>query len=310
LINYQAAAKAKENAAAAVDKYAPPPLLAVTLQKSQNAFQAYNMLGQNTPVMMQRILGGAITGSILPLSISGTLPSLPASYDLSTHYSVFCLPQELGPLASSDCASAQGMQGADINAATLLNATRLDDTNQLALLAVDGLIRNITELNYAPMLGMSNGHLSDLPAGRQEQLKRRLNQVAQSSVAMNSFSNMFAERVPQSLSPFTTQGQQPPASATKLDQSLLEVIQEESTRRFLDPTWSTQMLQASDSAMLREMANMESFRLYMDYMRYMQMERIEALLATLLSTQLNAARTIQFTPQAPVPASPAPAAQQ
>jgi len=301
IINYDAEARAKDRAAQAELMYAPPPLLSVSLMRGAGASKATSLVGQNNAVMVQRLLGGAMNGSPMPLSYTEGLSSVvPSSYDLSTHYTLFCMVQEIGPILASNCASQGGMQGTDLNAANLLSAARLDDTNPLGLVAADNLIRNLTEFNFTPMIGLTGGNVSDLPGPRLEELRRRLNQVAQSSVAMYSFSNMLSARLPQQFAPFVSGYQAQGTPPAKLDKSFMEVLQDESSRRFTDPNWAAQMLQAPDSALLRELAQMESFRLYMDFARYQQMERVEALLATLLSTQLSALRAVPFQPQQPV----------
>jgi len=304
IINYKAQAIANDRAYEAELGYAPPPLLSVGLQRGQEMLSASALVTQNNAAIVQRLLAGSIGGSPMPLTYTESINSVvPTSYDLATHYTLFCSGQELGPIVASNCTSQGGMESGDLNAGNLLGVTRIDDQNPLDFVAVDNLIRNLTEFNFSQMIGLTGGNVSDLPGPRLEELRRRLNQVAQSSVAMYSLSNMLSARMPQQYGPFISGYQAQGTPPAKLSSTFLEAMQDESTRRFTDPNWVAQMLQAPNSAVVRELANMRAYRLYMEYQQYQQSERLEALLATLVSTQLSAIQAKPFQPQQPVNAT-------
>lgn len=74
--------------------------------------------------------------------------------------------------------------------------------------------------------------------------------------------------------------------------SLLEVMEKESSWRMTNPEWFQQMAVASNESLLREIANMMAFKMWMDYQTYRQNEQIAALLSVLVSGQSSMASTM------------------
>lgn len=74
--------------------------------------------------------------------------------------------------------------------------------------------------------------------------------------------------------------------------SVMQMIYDESFRRLIDPKWITDATKLSTNGLLLELLQVEAFKLWVDYYRFTQNERIEALLATLVSTQINSSNKI------------------
>lgn len=72
------------------------------------------------------------------------------------------------------------------------------------------------------------------------------------------------------------------ASSPDGQDSLISLMEKESNRRYLNPEWQAAMATLNTAPLLRELATMEAYKLWMDQKRYLQMERIEALLATMV----------------------------
>ncbi|MFM8454673.1 MAG: hypothetical protein ACKOAD_06955 [Gammaproteobacteria bacterium] len=64
--------------------------------------------------------------------------------------------------------------------------------------------------------------------------------------------------------------------------SLIGLMEKEANRRYTDSNWYKAMSTLTAEPLLREMASMEAYRLWMEHKRYLQMERVEALLASIL----------------------------
>jgi hypothetical protein len=111
-----------------------------------------------------------------------------------------------------------------------------------------------------------------------EYVERQMVQAA-FSVAQRSFYEMMAMRLPIS----------PEDATITASPSLLETMEQESTWRIQSPEWFNSLATTPKEGLLRELAQMEAMRLWIQYQQYRQSERTEALLATLLSgqTRLN-----------------------
>lgn len=70
-----------------------------------------------------------------------------------------------------------------------------------------------------------------------------------------------------------------PAAGT--DQSVMEVMANYSKQRFTDPEWYKSLGAASDSAILREIAHMQAYSIWVDYQHFRVSEQQMALLASL-----------------------------
>jgi len=99
------------------------------------------------------------------------------------------------------------------------------------------------------------------------------------TVALNSFNNSYAMRIPGS-----------DVAANPSGSSIMSIIEQEATRRFADPaqTWFAALAGYNELQTLQEIAAMEAFRLWMDFQQYKQNERIEALLAATLAKVVTA----------------------
>lgn len=69
--------------------------------------------------------------------------------------------------------------------------------------------------------------------------------------------------------------------------SVMEMLNYEVSRRYMNADWYDAMNKASDTAVAREMANMMAVQLFLDVKRYEQMSRVEALLAAQSSTMVQ-----------------------
>ncbi len=168
-----------------------------------------------------------------------------------------------------------------IEAGTLLNSTNLGNADQLASAKI--LVQNLT--NAFPTL-MSNDLQLQLqkmgpdpdPAvlaglGLPQQVEYIDRQMAQAiySTAQRALNDLIALRLPIPHEPN--------------QRSILDVMQQESTWRMQDANWLENLAISPADSTLRELAQMEAIRLWMDYQRYRQAEQTQVLLATLLANQ-------------------------
>lgn len=68
-------------------------------------------------------------------------------------------------------------------------------------------------------------------------------------------------------------------------ESLLQILEKESTWRMQTPTWFATLAVTPTEGVLREMAQIEAMRLWLQFEQYRQTERTEVLLATLVAAQ-------------------------
>lgn len=104
-------------------------------------------------------------------------------------------------------------------------------------------------------------------------------------MAKNSLHGMVARRY---VDP-DTQSKLP--SNTK-PQSIMELMHDESLRRLIDPEWFTNLNKLPTNQLLMELLQLEAFKVWIEYNKFQQNERIEALLATLLSSQAGQANAL------------------
>lgn len=97
-------------------------------------------------------------------------------------------------------------------------------------------------------------------------------------VAKNSLSGMVARRY---VDPDTAQ--KLPQGSTPA--SLMQLIHDESIRRVSDSKWFPSLNDMPVNQLLIELLQLEAFKLWMEYNKFEQNERIEALLATMVSSQ-------------------------
>jgi hypothetical protein len=119
------------------------------------------------------------------------------------------------------------------------------------------------------------------------------------TIAKNSLNGIMARRlnptVIDSLNPTPT----PPAQniASQLPSSynsfsIMQIMHDESFRRLTDPNWFSNLNNLPVSQLLMELLEVEAFKLWMEYNKFQQNERIEALLATLVSSQAGQANAM------------------
>lgn len=105
-------------------------------------------------------------------------------------------------------------------------------------------------------------------------------------VAKNSLHGMLARRY---VDPETTAKKLPPGSTAN---SIMQIMHDESIRRLTDANWFTNLNNLPTNQLLMELLQVEAFKLWMEYNKFQQNERIEALLATLISSQAGQANAI------------------
>lgn len=97
------------------------------------------------------------------------------------------------------------------------------------------------------------------------------------SVSLNTFMDMIAKRTPN--------------SATG-DKSILQLMENESSWRMQDVNWFRNISVSSQEALLREMAQMMAFNLWMNYQQYRQNEQIAAMMAANIASQARLTNTM------------------
>lgn len=211
---------------------------------------------------------------------------------VTQHASVYCSPNisvektgfscngQAGNL-NNDTTSAQLLEMGDIRTSVLLEPTMY---TQSIYYAAQNFIRNITMpfpvstyANYISNPAMFNKNTS--------QMKNYANNMAAQAllgVARYAMDEMYGMRV--NGSEMGLGNNQAVAS-----QSIMSMMQNEATRRFQDPNYVTFITGQSTTAnqLLADMAAMHAFSLWMDYQSYRQNERIAALLAAILSNNVN-----------------------
>lgn len=97
------------------------------------------------------------------------------------------------------------------------------------------------------------------------------------SVSLNTFLDMVAKRNP---NPITG------------DKSMLQIMEAESSWRIQDVNWFKEISLGSQEAVLREMAQMMAFNMWMNYQQYRQNEQIAAMMAASVAAQARLASTM------------------
>ncbi len=90
------------------------------------------------------------------------------------------------------------------------------------------------------------------------------------SVALNTFMEMMDKRNP---------------NAENNNQSMLQLMEKESSWRIQDVKWFQNISLGSQEAVLREMAQMMAFNMWMNYQQYRQNEQIAAMMAASIASQ-------------------------
>ena len=97
------------------------------------------------------------------------------------------------------------------------------------------------------------------------------------SLAQSALYRMYSERKPS----IDTGGEDDSKAylGKSAGESLVGTLASESKRRFTDPSWYQKINTISDTALLRELANMHALQIYMSYRLQEKMERVEAMIA-------------------------------
>jgi hypothetical protein len=191
------------------------------------------------------------------------------------------------PVSSGDSEVPDVTQLDKINIATLMQNTTVSNEQVKSLLDI------LTNPFPVPL------NLDALKAGDesysiqdQQFLAKRAVQQAILSVSLNAFSEIAAKRVPSRAS-FSdedstddiTTGDEilPTDEGDEVGASMIEALKSESEARFGNPGWYAELGRASNEAILRELAHMEAFRLWVEYLKYRQDEVVVSLLATMVA---------------------------
>jgi hypothetical protein len=186
--------------------------------------------------------------------------------------------------ASNNTTAATDPAFKDLNVGNLLNTDKIKtdknsktDDEKLASAIVQNIINP-----FPPSIDYS----VDLKAAdNKAEIASYMAQQATLAVAGNSYLTMLAMR----------------ASDKDGTASLMEQLNTESSWRFLNSklndstpiNWYAQINALSTEGLLRELAAMDAFRLYMEHQKFKQGERIEALLATMVASQGRLAKAMQ-----------------
>ncbi|MFO1258850.1 MAG: hypothetical protein U1E78_10650 [Gammaproteobacteria bacterium] len=188
------------------------------------------------------------------------------------------------PVVSGDSETPDITKLDKINIATMMQNTTV--TNEEVKSLLDILTNPFpTPLNLdALKAGDETYSIED-----QQFLAKRAVQQAILSVALNAFGEIAAKRVPSS-SQFADEGTELDSGDELLNTdpeetgaSMIEALKSESEARFGNPQWYAELGRASTEAILRELAHMEAFRLWVEYLKYRQDEVMVSLMATMVA---------------------------
>ncbi len=169
------------------------------------------------------------------------------------------LPQELG----------------DVKASVLLDSTTLTpDAATTAQVYIKTLLMANASSKYKDMI--SNTETFGKNGNLQAQYAKFLGNVALLGLSVYSMENMYSMR---------STGAALGATGGS-SESMLSVMEKEASQRYMDPNYVKNFIMdpnIDQTALLRDMAMMQSFSIWMQYQSYRQNERIEALLAAMAS---------------------------
>lgn len=221
--------------------------------------------------------------------------STPQMDFVSKHISGYCSPnisveaQYLsctGQVASlnNDAVSAQFLEMGDIRTSVLLEPSLYTPVIDIA---ARNFIRNITM--PFPTQIYSNYISNGKKFANNDTRKAYANYLASQAllgVARYAMDEMYGMRVAGSVMG---------ASDDKAKaQSILGVMENEASRRFTDPAYATFLADTQNTdqtAMVRDIAAMQAFQLWMNYQSYKQNERIAMLLSAILANSVGASIT-------------------
>lgn len=247
-------------------------LLPYEVQQIGNS--VYNV-GKNYGALGQEMTSSTPQMDFVSKHISGY-----CSPNISVEASGFSCSGQAGNL-NNDTQSAQLLEMGDIRTSVLLEPTMY---TQVVDIAAQNFIRNIT----MPFPTDTFANYITNPAFAKNSAQRRnyaayLANQALLGVARYALDEMYGMRV---------QGSTLQASGNAAGQSIMNIMQNEATRRFTDPNYAgsaSSFLNNTNTQqidILRDIAAMHAFQLWMNYQSYRQNERIAALLSAMLSNSL------------------------
>lgn len=216
--------------------------------------------------------------------------STPQMDFVSKHISGYCSPNIAVEATAFSCTgqaqnlnndtySAQLLEMGDIRTSVLLDPLTYTTVIDLA---AQNFIRNITM--PFPTQIFAN-YITNTATFAKNTVQRRnyatyLANQALLGVARYALDEMYGMRLPGS-----TLG----ASGNAASKSIMSVMENEASRRFTDPAYASFLTSPSTDqvALLREIAAMHAFDLWMQYQTYRQNERMTAILSAMLSTTVN-----------------------
>lgn len=210
------------------------------------------------------------------------------SYFLNKHKIKYCSPSSEVEPTYFKCENTNvNLEHAELRISSLLEPKAYQSEDEVG--AAEDLINNLMVAFPADNLGKLKTAFEAEYSDDKKTAEIIIRQ-AMINVARNSLNEMMAlrmpiQRIPENMRDGATQSK-----------SIMEIMERESTRRFMDTTqnveWYNAVDESSEKALLKEMLHMEAFRLWMDYYKYRQNERIEALLAVLVSFGIKDAEKV------------------
>lgn len=191
----------------------------------------------------------------------------------------YCLDDQGKP--AKYCNYDNKNSGNDVLASSLLDTLAFDnDGERLAALQY---IKNLT--NYSPMPYPGDDVVyKDKKDKNKGMTQEGIDYFAKAyknqsilTMAQNALLNIFADRTR-----FENFSKDLPVGKNG-NASVMEMLYYEVSRRYMNQNWYEQMNKSSDSAMLREIANMLALQNYMQLKQYEQNAQIEAMMAAQLS---------------------------
>lgn len=281
-LDYQGAVEVAQASADVRDALQPAPNACQTMRSgtaipeaTNTARQVVNTLGRHNADRN----GGRDPTNGQPLP-----PAKAATQIYQTHTSQFCGPEDL---AQGRCTTLSPVANGDVRADVLLTPPNGSKSyTPLEAEAAEAFKKNVTNPTPAPNLPKQ---MANTPQGKAYYVQQMVAN-ARMSVAQHSLDQIIAEHTKQP--GLGAQMQMPQADA-----SVLDVIQYEVDRRFSNSGWYIAMATATTDALLREVANILAFNVWVDYRRYMQMERVETLLATQLAMEVEQDAAVRLAAQ-------------
>ena len=205
---------------------------------------------------------------------------------ITNHAQQFCAPSSGIETALPGCNpnNSVAMQYGDIKTSSLLEPTIYSSgTKIIAEEVIQNLTTPFPDTSIAALVSAGLTKNSD-----KTKVAKAMAQHAALTAARNSLNEIYGARLPAS----------PPSggaggAASNQPASIISIMDSEAGRRFKNPTWYTSVQSSSHEALLRELVEMEAYKMWTDYYRYRQNERMETLLAVMVAQLANQALQLQ-----------------